>query len=180
MSINGFDDEPPPLRLRPRISLRFVAGSIILGTALGLAITVILLIVGSRGQPPRMTAEAFQAAKRRWSEFGPRSYDIDIQQSLGINGEIHIEVRSQRVTKMTVNNTPAPPRSWDNWSVPGLFEIIGMDLDRNKSATNSPEIVVFQQAEFDPKSGLPRVYRRTDLASNQSVEWRITAFRPQK
>lgn len=179
MSINGFNDDSPPVaRRRLRISLRFVATSIVLGIVLGLTITLVLLIVSSRGQPPRMTAEAFEAAKRRWSEFGPVSYDMDIQQSLGLNGKIHVEVRSQQVAAMTINGVPAPERSWDNWSVRGLFEIIGIDLDRNSE--NPAEVVVFQQAEFDSANGLPRIYRRTELASGQSVEWRITAFRPMK
>lgn len=182
MPINGFDDEPAPVVRRRRISVRFVAGAIVLGTLLGLLATAIVLVVGTRGQPPRMTSDAFEAARERWNRHGPASYEMDIQQSLGISGKIHVEVRDGQVTAMTINGEPAAPRLWDSWSVPGLFGIIRLDLDRNSAAVaaGQSQPVVFQQAEFDVENGLPRVYRRTELDGGQSVEWRIVAFRPLK
>lgn len=170
------DDSLSTARRPRRISLRFVAGSIVLGVALGLIVTLVLLILSSRGQPPRMTAEGLKAAERRWRDHGPASYTMEIEQSGGINGKIHVEVRSEQVTAMHINGETAPPRLWDNWSVPGLFEIIQLDLDRNQQSPDSP--VVFQQAEFDAANGLPRVYRRSELSAGQTVEWRIVAFRP--
>jgi hypothetical protein len=179
MSINGFDDEPAPVaRSRRRISMHFIAGSILLGITFGLGVVLVLLILGDRGQPPNMTPQSFQAAQQRWNERGPASYDMDIEQSLGINGKIRVSVRDHRVTGMTINGAAAPLRLWNNWWVPGLFEIIGLDLARNTdAATQSQAAVLFQQADFDADTGLPRIYRRTDLVSNQSAEWRITSFR---
>ena len=182
MPINGFDDEPAPCVRRRRISLRFVAGAIVLGTALGLIATVVVLVVSTRGQPPRMTSDAFEAAREHWKRHGPASFEMDIEQSLGLTGKIHVEVRHEQVTAMTINGEPAAPRLWDSWSVPGLFGIIRLDLDRNSAAAaaGQSQPVVFQQAEFDADNGLPRVYRRTELEGGQSVEWRITAFQPLK
>jgi hypothetical protein len=182
MSINGFDDEPVPVVHRRRISLRFVAGAIVLGTTLGLIATIVVLVVTSRGQPPRMISTDFEAARERWKQHGPANYQMDIRQSLGLTGEIHVEVRQGQVTAMTVNGEPAEPRLWDNWSVPGLFEIIRIDLDRNDAVATGPTqpVPVFQQAEFDADNGLPRVYRRTELAGGQTVEWQIVVFGPLK
>ncbi|HEX3999049.1 MAG TPA: DUF6174 domain-containing protein [Pirellulales bacterium] len=177
MPINGFDDERRPVvGRRSRISLRFVAGAIVLGVTLGLVATVVVLLISSRGQLPRMTAADFKNAERHWAEFGPASYEMNVEQSLGLSGKIHVEVRQRQVTAMTINGEPAPPRLWDNWSVAGLFEIIQLDLDRNTDAAGQSP-VVFQQAEFDPDTGLPRVYRRTEMSGGQTVEWRIRSFR---
>lgn len=182
MSINGFDDESAPVVRGRRISLRFVAGAIVLGISIGLILTIIVLVVTSRGQPPRMTSSDFEAARQLWQRHGPASYDMDIEQSLGLSGKIHVEVRKGQVTAMTINGEPAAPRLWDNWSVPGLFEIIRMDVNRNDAVVNAPEqpIPVFQQAEFDPANGLPRVYRRSEPDGGQTVEWRIVGFQPVK
>lgn len=178
MSINGFDDEPAPVVRRRRISLRFIAGAIVLGSALGLIAAIVVLVVTNRGQPSRMTSYAFEAARERWKRHGPASYDMDIEQSLGLTGKIHVEVRHDQVTAMTINGEPAAPRLWDSWSVPGLFGIIRLDLDRNSAvATEQSKGIVFQQAEFDAENGLPRVYRRTESPGGQPVEWRIVAFR---
>jgi hypothetical protein len=179
MSINGFDDQAAPIVRRRRISLRFVAGAIVLAAALGLIATIALLIATTRGQPPRLVAADLAAAEERWKRHGPSSYDLDIQQSLGLSGEIHVEVRKGQTTAMTINGKAAPPRLWDSWSVPGLFEIIHLDLDRNSGVATEPQTAtVFQQAEFDAESGLPRVYQRTELAGGQTVEWRIVSLRP--
>jgi len=163
---------------RRRVSLRFAAGLILLGITFGLVAVLGMLVVGSRGQPPGLTPQSFQAAQQRWNERGPANYEMDIEQSLGINGKIHVTVRAGQVTAMTINGSPAQQRLWDNWSVPGLFEIIGVDLSRNNdAAAQAQPAVVFQQADFDPTDGIPRVYRRTDLSTNQTAEWRITSFR---
>lgn len=182
MSIDGFDDESPPVVRRRRISLRFIAGSIVLGIVLGLLATIAIVFFTTRGQPPRMSSDAFEAARERWKRHGPASYEMDIDESLGVTGKIHVEVRDDQVTAMTINGERASPRLWDSWSVPGLFGIIREDLDRNGAVHGgeSQPPTVFQQAEFDADNGLPRVYRRTELASGQSVEWRITNFRPLK
>jgi hypothetical protein len=180
MSINGFDDEAAPAVRRRRISLRFVAGSIVLGTVLGLLATIAVLVVTSRGQPPAMRTDAFEAAQERWKRHGLASYEMDIDESLGLTAKIHVEVRNDQVTAMTINGQPTAPRLWDSWSVPGLFGIIRLDLDRNGAVAGGEEQppAVFQQAEFDPVDGHPRVYRRTELSGGQTVEWRITNFRP--
>ncbi len=182
MPINGFDDESAPVVRRRRISLRFVAGAIVLGTAIGLILTIVVLVVISRGQPPHMTSSDFEAARQRWQRHGPASYDMDIEQSLGVSGKIHVEVRKGQVTAMTINGEPAAPRLWDNWSVPGLFDIIRMDVNRNDAVVNAPDqpIPVFQQAEFDPINGLPRIYRRSEPDGGQTVERRIVGFQPVK
>jgi len=166
-----------PVPRRSRISLRFVAGAIVFGILLGLAIAVLFVVLSTRGQPPRMSAADFEAARQRWRERGPASYDMDIEQSQGISGKIHVEVRSGRVAAMTINGEPAPERLCDNWSIPGLFEIIGLDLERNRGVAGQTQPAIFQQAEFDADTGLPRVYRRSDLESGQCAEWRIVTFR---
>jgi hypothetical protein len=178
MSINESDDRAAPVTpSRRRVSLRFVAGLILLGTTFGLVAVLVLLIVGTGSQPPGLTPKNFQTAQQRWNENGSANYDMDIQQSLGINGKIHVEVRAGQVTKMTINGALAQARLWDNWSVPGLFEIIGLDLSRNNdAAAQSQPAVLFQQADFDPTNGIPRDYRRMDLSTKQTAEWRITSF----
>jgi hypothetical protein len=71
---------------------------------------------------------------------------------------------------------------WDYWSVPGLFEVMRLDRDRNLAAAREPAAAeagtILQQAIFDSENGLPIVYRRSDENTGQSGGWRITRFQP--
>jgi hypothetical protein len=165
---------------RAKSGLRSVVAGMVLGTAVGLVGTLIVLVLINRGQPPIMTAADFEAAVARWKEHGPESYDLDFDVGLDLVGKLRVEVRRGEVAAMTLEGQPTRQHIWDSWSVPGLFEIIRLDLARNQSAAKNPEgpksPPVLQQAEFDPELGFPRRYRRTELSTGQWGQWQISRF----
>jgi hypothetical protein len=78
------------------------------------------------------------------------------------------------VTKLLLDGVaPRQRRTWDYWSVPGLFDIIEADLTR---AGESPPGSVRLFAEFDPKYGYPSRYRRSESSAMRDAEWTVTRF----
>jgi hypothetical protein len=167
---------------RRKVSLRAVVWGLVLGAVVGLPGTMLVLALLHSGDLPQMKPADFRAAQRRWSEHGPADYDLDIEAGMGLKGRIHVEVRGRAAETMTFDGKPSQPRLWDYWTVPGLLEIIQADLERNEAAAQHPggpePAPLFLQAEFDPEYGLPTFYRRTELASRESGQWRVIGFHP--
>ncbi len=160
--------------------LRNLIVGVLIGSAVGLVGTIGLLIYLNRGQLPIMKPGDFQAAERRWKERGPVDYVMDLQQVSDTKEAIHVEVRNNEVIDMTLGGRQTAKRLWPLWSVPGLFEFIRIDLKRNENAEKDPAArssqPVMQQAEFDT-DGLPRAYRRTELATGEVGGWSIVSFK---
>jgi uncharacterized protein DUF6174 len=173
-------DGPAIPRRRSRLRLRSVLLGVVMGSAIGLAGMISLVVFLNRGQLPIMQPAELKAAEQRWRDRGPASYTMDLEGSFDIKGHMHVEVRNGEVTAMSLDGRPSPPRIWNLWSANGLFDFIETDLKRNTDAVHHeggplPEPVL-QQAVFDPELGLPRAYQRTELASGQSGGWTIVKF----
>jgi hypothetical protein len=71
-------------------------------------------------------------------------------------------------------------RSWDYWTVPGMFGTLETDFD---NATKTDETFgggeVVMRAEFDPQYGFPRRYLHQILGRHGDLEWTVTEFTPQ-
>ena len=172
----------PPARSRWR--LRRIALGFMIGATVGLVGAIVAIAYWNRDQLPVMTKAEFQAAKARWEQHGPASYNMDLEGHFDITGHVHVEVRDGAVTAMSLGGKPSPQRLWRFYSVPGLFGIIHDDLDRNDLAAQHPgdatKTTVYQQAEFDPQLGIPLRYRRTEQPVGRQGNWRITKFRAVK
>src|SRR5258707_9225254 len=81
------DQRGSPLRLRS-VARGIVFGMLIAGV--GWVIAIVLL---SRDSLPLMTAADFAAAKERWREHKPASYDLDLAVQVMLDGRVHVEVR---------------------------------------------------------------------------------------
>jgi hypothetical protein len=158
--------------------LRRIALGIVLGTAIGLVGGLAVLMATRGEQLPEVTYAVLDDAKMRWEENGPRSYDLEIEQS-GVNpGKVQVEIRDGVVTQAFHNGRPLKRHSWDDWSVPGLFGIIRLDLDVcAKEAKQNPggRPSIFSRGRFDAKLGYPVIYRRM-TPSGQDAEWKMVKF----
>jgi hypothetical protein len=173
----GVDNGQEQVPRRTR-RLRRIAQGIVLGTALGLVGGLAILVATRGEQLPEVTYAVLDDAKTRWDENGPRNYDLEIVQS-GVNpGKVQVEVRDGIVTQAFHNGQPLKPHTWDDWSVPGLFSIIRLDLDVcAKEAKQNPggRPSIFSRGRFDSKYGYPLVYRRM-TPSGTDAEWNTVKF----
>ncbi len=152
----------------------------VLSCVLGVAVAIGVIAWFNHGQPPIMKPEELDAAEARWRQHPATNYDLDLDASLGLAGKMHVEVRNGEVVLVALNGQPTRRHLWEYWSVPGLFEVIRLDRDRNLAAAHDPAVAesgtILQQAIFDPENGIPIVYRRSDANTGQSGGWKVTHF----
>ncbi len=166
-----------------RISARHLMIGLVLGLGLGAAGLLAILAIMAPDAAPLVTEASLSAAVRKWESHGPASYNLDLKLGGTQQGEIHIEVRDGRVTKMTRGGrTPSQRRTWEYWTVPSQFETIRQDLELAKSperpfGVSSPSQVVLR-AKFDPELGYPVFYQRHVMGARYDIEWRYIRFEP--
>ncbi len=159
---------------------------VILGVCFGLALGLASLgawMVMHRDQAPRLTRPAYDAALGVWKENGPADYDLDIELTGNRPGKIRVKVRKGEVVSMARDGVePRQRRTWDVWSVPGMFDTLEQELDMAANpakAFNTPsasEMIMW--ADFDPKLGYPKKYDRVVLGADFEVHWQVTRFAP--
>lgn len=155
---------------------------ILLGVAIGLCGTIAVAVYLLRDPIPLLSKDAYESAVARWQEKKLEHYDMHVVFSGGQVGEYDVEVRGGKVTKLVRDGQPLQDRgaAWQLWTVPGMFEILEIDLARLDNPTPHPAAgEVRISAEFDPEWGFPRRYRQIQLDGKQiSSEWHITQFTP--
>jgi hypothetical protein len=167
---------------RPRRPFR--PGMLMAGCAAGslgtlLAIVGVALAVRARDTLPPLTADGLAAAERHWEEHARNNYDLDVEISGRQSGQIHIEVRLGRATKVTRNGVSPQRRTWDTWTVPGMFDTLGQELDlaaQPDGAFGQPGARAVMRVSFDTELGLPRRYERFVLGTPLEVRWEVTRF----
>jgi hypothetical protein len=129
---------------------------------------------------PEVTEAEFMKAKKLWLENGPANYDMDVVIRGAQPGSVHIEVRNKVATAMTRDGITPAERTWDTWSVPGMFETLDQDMqiaeDPEREIQAMPGTEWRLRCEFDPELGIPRVYHRLVTGGGPEVYWRVTRF----
>jgi len=129
---------------------------------------------------PELTDEALAAAQERWQANGPASYDMELELSGARPGNVHVEVRNGQVTRLIRDGKTPPKHTWDVWSVPGLFDMLGRNLEI--AADPATEIGATQdtqwilRARFDPKLAYPQLYRQIVVGTGPEVTWEVRRF----
>jgi hypothetical protein len=174
------DDQVEPIR-QSSSRLRRIAvsiGCIVLGIICGL---VVFGLTSFRRPPPAMSAADFDAAVARWKENGPADYEIVVEVSGRQSGTMHVVVQDGKPVSVTRSDVSIPTRTWEYWTVEGLFQIIRDDLEGldqpERAFGNSDVSQLVQQAEFDAALGYPRRYRRAVLSTGDAIEWEIVQFK---
>jgi Family of unknown function (DUF6174) len=141
---------------------------------------VVFALTSVRRPPPPLTQADFEAATKRWLEFAPSNYLMTVVLSGRQSGTMAVTVNGDRPISVVRNGVTTPERTWEYWTVEGLFEIIREDLqgldqpERAFGVKDTSQLV--QQAEFDAALGYPRRYRRAVLTTGDAIEWDIVRF----
>jgi hypothetical protein len=157
----------------------FVLG-LSLGLAGGLLGLMLCLLLFLRDPLPRIEAESLSAARARWQAEQPRDYELKLELTGNQSGRLVVQVRDGRPYQVQRQPGQSPPqRTWDYWTVPGLFDVIegelGCAADAAKNPSASPIVV---RGEFDARYGYPARFRRTTLGGGAQIGWRVLSFEP--
>lgn len=159
--------------------------TLVIGAVVGFAVAVValgaVLIFTRAAKAPRLSEADYRAALERWEQHGPKSYDLDLELSGNRPGTVHVEVRDGEVTHMMRDGVePTQRRTWYYWSVLGMFDTIGEELEMARdpavSFHNPAASQMVMWAEFDAALGYPRRYDRVVLGADFEVHWRVTHF----
>lgn len=158
-----------------------VALGALLAVATVVVYAVVSLIVASGPRLKEIDQADFQAARQRWQEHGPDSYDIEVAVDEMQQVVYRVQVRDGEVTSATRDGAPLTNRrTLGVWSVPGMFNTISIDLEHAEEPIRvGPKEVhyVSPLARFHPRYGYPERYRRIEWGSDVEASWQVTEFR---
>lgn len=165
--------QPPPRAdgSGPRISV-----PIAVGILLGLLLSV-YLVQRFYGDPtPPLTAAVLQQAEQTWRAAGIRDYDVEIEVKSRQHETYAVRVRDGVPEQAWRNGQPLKQlRTFDTWSVPGMFDTIHSDFDRtDRQQHPAPELVL--RANFDQQTGVPMTYKRMQWGEDIEISWKVTKF----
>jgi hypothetical protein len=192
------DSDLPGATARPAVGKSSIVRGFLWGAVIA-AVGLVAAYFWLRPTPmPPLSRQTLDAAALRWKEQGPADYDFRLVMSGEQSGEYQVEVRGGRVTRLVRNGVEPTRRgdSWEYWSVPGLLDVIEIDLaaaQRESAALAAGDGAAAGNgaaardgaaadsrlrlwAEFDDQWGYPRRYRRAALGTGHSTEWRMTDF----
>lgn len=149
---------------------------IIIGILLGVALSVYLVQRFFGDSTPQLTAEALLDAEAKWRAAGIRNYDVEIEVESRQRETYSVEVRDGAPQQAWRNGHPLRQiRTFDTWSVPGMFDTIHSDFDRtDREQQPSPELVL--RAIFDNQTGVPLKYKRIQWGQDIEISWQVTMF----
>jgi hypothetical protein len=161
-------------RLSRRTTL-FVLGSI----AFALVSLVLAIEYFVVERIPLLTESDLNAAKKRWVEHGPVSYDMDIELRGAQPGRVQVNVRDRVVAAETRDGRVPKEHTWETWTVPGMFKTLETDMEiaenPEQAIQAAPGTTWQLRSEFDPVLGIPRRYHRL-ATGGPEVYWRVIRF----
>lgn len=154
-----------------------------------LALTAVLIIAGLFALlrvllpgMPQISEADLDAAEAKWKANEVLNYDLVVAIGGRRTGEFRTTVRDGRAIAMTRNGTPlTEERTWQPWTVPGLFDTLRIDFDNAANPTKafgSADVQVVLRAEFDPQYGFPRSYLQQVYGRLDDLTWTVTEFTP--
>jgi hypothetical protein len=153
---------------------------LLLASAIVVVVAALMSLKYFVGGMPQIHLDDLAAARDRWQTAEVADYRLTVVLVGRQSGELKIEVRGGRPVGMTRNNIAVKAeRSWDPWTVPGMFETLETDFDNAGHAEEKfggGEVVM--RAEFDPQYGFPRRYLHQILGRHGDLEWTVTEFTP--
>jgi len=163
---------------------QFRASLLLAGCAAGSLVTLLAifgvgLVLRARSTLPPLAADDLAAAERLWEENAPGDYNLEVEIGGRQSGRFHVEVRSGKATHVTRNGVPPQRRTWDTWTVPGMFDTLHQELElaeKPEGAFGQPGARAVERVVFDDQLGFPRRYERFVLGTVYEVRWEVTQF----
>jgi hypothetical protein len=150
----------------------------VVGVILGVTLSFFLARRFFGDSTPEITADSLREAEQRWTKADIRDYDVEVEVKSRQTETYRVEVRDGTSQQAFRNGRPLKQlRTFETWSVPGMFETIHTDL-ANSDRTKNPRVPrMTLQAEFDPETGMPLKYRRIEWEyTSIEISWRVTNF----
>ena len=162
---------------------RFSSRAVVVGLAIA-ALLIIGVIVALQvfvaDTIPELTEARLEAAAEKWQENESAGYDMDIDIRGAQPGKVLIEIRDGAVTAMTRDGVSPPQRTWDVWSVPGMFDTLEREMVLAEDPQHEMDVAAGTKlqlrCEFDPKYGIPRRYHRFATGAAPEIYWHVTRF----
>lgn len=145
--------------------------SIFLGGLIGF----LLWAASQRDPTPRLEQSLFDDARARWQQAGIKDYTIEIKVEGSQPATYQVWVENGIAVRATRNQNPLTQRrTFETWSVPGMFGTIDRDLQQNKRTPGEQRLVL--RAQFDPQNGVPLRYNRLAYQGGGDVLWNVTKW----
>lgn len=173
----GPPDGSPAERLR---RWKRFAGGFAVGACCAILLALIALSRGSERLAP-LDRERLAAAEGRWRRAHVGDYRMRVAVSGAQNGVYEVTViNGQPTSAARIPGGAMPRRTWDYWTVAGLFDMLDTELaaaeDPERGFGVAADSQVALYAEFDDATGRPVAYRRRVLGSDIDVSWRVVGF----
>ena len=167
-------------RDRARRMLVLVAAALLGGLCSSLGVLAFVML-SRQERLPQLTRQQLSEAMQRWEQISPPSYDIEIK--LKTRGdEVHrIKMRDRQVVAYWRNEIAMRrKRTFDTWTVDGMFSTIERDLEHVEAIAEgtadalTPRLMLW--ATFDSQFGYPSRYRRVQWGADGEVTWQVVTF----
>lgn len=152
------------------------------GGLFAIVAVVVTYAVFNRETASQVTAELVQQASDRWDTHGPQNYDLEVALTKRRVERHRVEVRRGEVVRYTLDDHEMTRRrSFDTWSVPGMFGTIEADVENvrlvetGEAQAYTPRLSLW--GTFDEEFGIPRRYRRVQWGADFEVSWDVVEFK---
>lgn len=141
----------------------------------GVSIGFICWALWQRDTTPALDDAALAKARQHWKAANIQNYSVTIRVEGNQPATYRVWVENGNAVKAERNgNALRQVRTFETWSVPGMFGTIERDLTENSRPGNANRLVL--RARFDSQTGLPRRYRRLAYSGGGDVDWEVTQF----
>ncbi len=153
------------------------------GTAFGVLVGLAGVVWWWYDPLPKITEQRLQQAERKWLSKDQEDYTCQINLTGSQTATYFVQVKDGQPVAVTNEvGRELPRRTWDAWTIPGLFENMARELESCLEAESplgtTGEASVLLRAAFDPEWGFPVRYRRAVLGSDITIAWKISDFQP--
>jgi len=154
------------------------------GGLVGIGALLAIVVARTENTLPPLRPSDFYRARQQWEAHPLLNYNIEVAVTGRQAATYEVEVRDGEVVTAKRDGVALTRhRTFDTWSIPGMFTTIHSDVanvERHEAGTAETQTPQLQlRGLFDKRYGFPRRYHRTELKKwgpNQEVMWEVERF----